>query len=184
VKRLLLAVGLSASLALVWGVGCDYSADKCISEWNAPTNAMNRTVVAQSGQRWRVEVRRWTVDHPAEDLDIDWCSYFFYTDARWMSFSGAWEKDGDLRWGVPANQRGPRTPEQQIGEPNAVVQPDGTFVIVSERAALREGGGGLGVSALSVRRAGVQSVRETPADRLALFGSCGNGDSCCHRRFS
>jgi len=84
----------SAGLALVWAVGCDSNSAApadCIREWNAPTNASNRTVVAQDGRGWRVVVERWrsaptgssaAVAPLAEDLGAQGCSFFFYTHGR------------------------------------------------------------------------------------------------------
>jgi hypothetical protein len=95
--------------------------------WNDSANANNRDAVAEGEEQWRVAVSRWVVDHPADDFTGEGCSYFFFNDARWVSFSGAWEDDGDLHWGIPPTQRGRRRPEQQISQPNADLQEDGTL---------------------------------------------------------
>ena len=104
------------------------SADgECVQAWNDDANRPNHDTVAEGAGQWRVVVSRWNVDHPAEGLTGEGCSYFFFDDDLWASFSGAWAADGDLRWGIPPTQRGPRRPEQQIREPNADLQDDGTL---------------------------------------------------------
>ena len=119
-------------VALISGCGGDDGATvsrapegDCLHAWNDDANGANRDAVAEDAGEWRVVVSRWEVDHPAEGLTGEGCSYFFFDDDRWASFSGAWEADGDLRWGIPPTQRGPRRPEQQISEPNADLQDDG-----------------------------------------------------------
>ena len=99
----------------------------CFHAWNDTANAQNRADVVGSDEQWRVTVSRWIIDHPAEDLTGEGCAYFFFTDARWVSFSGAWKHDGGLRWGVPPTQRGPRLPDQQVSQPNGSLAEDGTL---------------------------------------------------------
>jgi hypothetical protein len=125
---------LAVMIAVSAGCGGNESApvvrgadESCLRAWNESAPADNRHAVAETQEQLRVVVSRWIISHPAEDLTGDGCSYFFFSDARWFSFSGAWQKDGDLRWDIPPTQRGPRRPEQQISEPNAEPQADGTL---------------------------------------------------------
>jgi hypothetical protein len=134
-KPLVLAI-LVAVLA-----GCDRSSDTvapvsrgaggdCLKAWNAPGNSANRTAAAGKHEGWSVALSEWVVDHPApersgDDLIGEGCSYFFSSSTHWRSYSGGWEADGDLRWGMPGESSGRRTPEQQIQPPNAVLEPHG-----------------------------------------------------------
>lgn len=133
-RRLIVIAVCVVAAALASGCGGDDSAtvsrgaeSDCFRAWNSDANRPNREAVAEHAGEWRVVVRRWHVDHPAEDLTGAGCSYFFFDDDSWVSFSGAWEANGDLRWGVPPTQRGPRRPEQQISEPNADLEDGGTL---------------------------------------------------------
>ncbi len=129
------AVGLLGAVALALGAGCagdDPAAvssrtQDCLRAWNDPANGSNRSAVTEGGVQWRVAVTPFVVNHPADDVTGEGCSYFFSTDARWISFSVGWKKDGGLRWDAPPSQRGSVSPKQHIPEPNANVHEDGTL---------------------------------------------------------
>lgn len=102
----------------------------CVRAWNSPGNAANRRAAAAEHSGWSVALSEWSVSHAApnpsgDDLIGEGCSYFFSSETRWRSYSGGWEADGDLRWNMPHEARGPRTPEQSIQPPNAVLEADG-----------------------------------------------------------
>lgn len=102
----------------------------CLKAWNSPGNSANRTAAAAKHEGWSVALSEWTVDHasssPAgDDLTGRGCSYFFYSATRWRSYSGGWEADGDLRWNMPHETGGRRTPEQRLQPPNAVLRDHG-----------------------------------------------------------
>lgn len=97
----------------------------CVDAWNAPGNSANRSAAAAKHDGWSVTLSEWVIGHPApdpsgDDLIGEGCSYFFYSSTHWRSYSGGWEADGDLRWGMPHGGGGRRTSEQRIQPPNAV----------------------------------------------------------------
>jgi hypothetical protein len=109
----------------------------CLRAWNSRGNAANRSEAATEHEGWSVAWSEWLVSHPAPDPSGDdlvggGCSYVFYSSTHWRSYSGGWEADGDLRWGIPPGGGGRRTPEQQIQPPNATLQPHGKL---AKRAA-------------------------------------------------
>lgn len=105
----------------------------CVRAWNAAGNAGNQSAAANSYSGWPVVFGEFVVGHAGSgqsgnDLTGEGCSYFLYSSKRWKSYSGTWEADGDLRWGVPQTTSGERTPEQQIPPPFAVLGPHAKLV--------------------------------------------------------
>jgi hypothetical protein len=97
----------------------------CLGEWNAPTNAENRAVVAKDGEYRVAEVNLVSVSHPAKGLSGEGCSFLFHTDSRFISIDGLWAGK-DLRWGTWL--RGSWSEEQQEAtQDNASVEDDGTL---------------------------------------------------------
>ena len=99
----------------------------CVQAWNAPGNSANRSAAAAKHDGWAVSLSEWMIDHPTpdpsgNDLIGEGCSYFFSSPTHWRSYSGGWEADGDLRWGMPHEGGGRRRPEQQIQSPNAILR--------------------------------------------------------------
>ncbi|HXG72237.1 MAG TPA: hypothetical protein VNJ04_16625 [Gemmatimonadaceae bacterium] len=109
----------------------------CLRAWNSPGNAANRSEATAKHDNWSAALSEWVIDHPAphpsgDDLVGRGCSYFFYSSTHWRSYSGGWEVDGDLRWGMPHGGGGQRTPEQQLQPPNAVLQQHGKLAQLAE----------------------------------------------------
>lgn len=119
------------------------AAGDCIRAWNAAGNAETRAEVRAKQRGWAVEVSRFQVSHPvtgpsADDLTGAGCSYFLRSHARWKSYGGSWEADGDLRWGTPVTSSGTRTPQQTIQPPNAVLVGGGQLVELPERGPVAD----------------------------------------------
>jgi hypothetical protein len=127
--RLVLVLLLAAAIASSCGSqGREVSrgaSGNCVRAWNVAGNAANRKVVVTSTQPWKVEVSRWIIDHPAPSSTGKGCSYFFFTDLRWMTFSGTWEQNGDLRWAKPPKTSHPRSPQQRILGPTTTIDAGG-----------------------------------------------------------
>jgi hypothetical protein len=110
----------------------------CVRAWNASGNAANRKQVVKSAEVWKLQVSGWARSQPAPESIGRGCSYFFFTDDRWVTFSGSWESDGDLRWGKPPKATHSRTPEQRIAGPNARLESDATIRIDPWQAVIND----------------------------------------------
>ena len=128
------ALGATCVVAVAVSTGCGEGAalshgvkGNCVRAWNDAGNGDNRRAVIDAREPWRAVVSRWIVFHPREGFTGNGCSYFFFSDKRWMTFSGAWESDGDLRWGIPPTQGGRRRTEQRPSKPNAELRRNGTL---------------------------------------------------------
>jgi len=127
-KPLLIGVFLFALMA---GCGGDegFSGSPprdCVDEWNAPGNAENRAVVSDDGDYGAAAVGVVYVNHAAEGLSGEGCTFLFHDDSRFISVDGMWDDGASLRWGPWL--RGSWSEEQQDGtQDNAAVRDDGAL---------------------------------------------------------
>ena len=107
----------------------------CVAAWNALGNMRNRLIVATKHTGWSLEVTDVQVSAGGgrdAELTGEGCGYFLHSRTHWASFSGMWERDGDLRWaGNPLG--GARTEEQVMRPPNATVLADGRIAELASR---------------------------------------------------
>jgi hypothetical protein len=107
----------------------------CVAAWNALGNMRNRLIVASKHTGWSLEVTDVQVSTGGgrdAELTGEGCGYFLHSRTHWASFSGMWERDGDLRW---AGNRlgGARTDDQLMRSPNATVLADGRIAALGSR---------------------------------------------------
>lgn len=84
------------------GASFDPGVDRCVAEWNGPSNAANRAVVARTAAGDDVEVIAWNAaSPPGPGARGDGCGYNFFDGARRVSVSAYWTVDETLRWDRP-----------------------------------------------------------------------------------
>jgi hypothetical protein len=107
----------------------------CVAAWNALGNVRNRMIVARKHSGWSLEVTDVQIATGGggdAELTGEGCGYFLHSRTHWASFSGMWERDGDLRWaGNPVG--GARMEEQIMRPPNATVLADGRIARLESR---------------------------------------------------